>query len=171
MKYLRKYAKDKKLEQTIRKVLIFVAIFTLALEWTFPQHSVAAASFDGSIVNTALIEDVSLSQITAQNFPENDLRSARYSVKIIVTAYSSTIDQTDDTPFITASGAVVHEGIVAANWLPLGAQIRIPEYFGDQVFVVEDRMNDRFSRRVDIWMLTREQAEDWGLQYLTVEVL
>ncbi|MFH1112032.1 MAG: hypothetical protein V1712_03095 [Patescibacteria group bacterium] len=171
MKYLRKYAKNKKLEQIIRKMLIIAAILTLALEWTFPQHSASAASINGSLVNTSLIEDVSLPQVPAQNFPENNLRSARYSVKIVVTAYSSTIDQTDDTPFITASGEVVHDGIVGANWLPLGAQIRIPEYFGDKVFVVEDRMNERFSRRVDIWMLTREQAEAWGLQYLTVEVL
>src|SRR5437868_1496729 len=36
-----------------------------------------------------------------------------------ITAYSSTEDQTDDSPFITASGAHVADGIVAANFLPL----------------------------------------------------
>jgi len=88
-----------------------------------------------------------------------------------VTGYSSTVDQTDDTPFITASGAHVKDGIVAANWLPLGTKIKIPELFGDKVFVVEDRMNKRFSDRLDVWFPDRESAQSLGKKYTKIIVL
>src|SRR3989338_7593532 len=39
------------------------------------------------------------------------------TVSVVVTAYSSTTWQTDDSPLITASGTNVREGIVAANFL------------------------------------------------------
>ncbi len=35
-----------------------------------------------------------------------------------LTGYSSTVDQTNSQPFITASGAWVRDGIVATNFLP-----------------------------------------------------
>ncbi|MDZ4296044.1 MAG: hypothetical protein U1A16_01590 [Patescibacteria group bacterium] len=89
---------------------------------------------------------------------------------VVATAYSSTPDQTDDTPFITASGTTVRDGIVAANWLPIGAQIRLPEVYGDKVFVVEDRMHPRFGDRLDIWMTTREEAKQFGIRRVLVEV-
>ncbi|MBI2024881.1 MAG: 3D domain-containing protein [Candidatus Harrisonbacteria bacterium] len=88
-----------------------------------------------------------------------------------MTAYSSTPDQTDDTPFITASGAHVRDGIVAANFLPIGAVIKIPELFGEKVFVVEDRMHRRFSDRVDIWMPDRESAKKFGIRQAEIVVL
>ncbi len=88
-----------------------------------------------------------------------------------VTAYSSTPDQTDDTPFTTASGAHVADGIVAANFLPLHTHIKIPELFGEKVFVVEDRMAKRFQDRVDIWMPDRSSARKFGLHKAEIVVL
>ncbi len=96
---------------------------------------------------------------------------ARYTTVRLVTAYSSTVDQCDDTPFITANGTRVHDGIVAANWLKFGTRIRIPEVFGDKVFIVTDRMNPRFDDRLDIWMEHRADAVKFGLRKLEVEVL
>lgn len=93
-------------------------------------------------------------------------------VKVIVTAYSSTVWQTDDDPFITASGTRVKEGIIANNMLPFGTEIRIPEYFGDKVFVVEDRMNRRKGPYwVDIWFATTQEAVDFGIREAYIEVL
>src|SRR3989344_3213041 len=63
---------------------------------------------------------------------------------LAATAYSSTPDQTDDTPFITAKGTTVRDGIIAANFLPFGTRIKIPDIYGDKIFVVEDRMNRRY---------------------------
>jgi 3D (Asp-Asp-Asp) domain-containing protein len=87
------------------------------------------------------------------------------------TAYTSTVDQCDSTPFITANGTKVYDGIVAANWLKFGTRVRIPEYFGDKVFVVTDRMHPRFADRIDVWMDDIEEARRFGIRKLTVEVL
>ena len=97
-------------------------------------------------------------------------RVAYKKVKISMTAYSSTPDQTDSTPFITANGSHVRDGIVAANFLPFGTKVRIPEVFGDKVFSVEDRMNARYYYKMDVWMPTYEEARDFGLKYVEVEI-
>lgn len=78
------------------------------------------------------------------------------------TAYSSTVDQTDDTPFIAANGTYVHDGMVAANFLPFGTVIKIPEVYGDKIFVVEDRMHRRFQNRIDVWFPDRQSALEFG---------
>ena len=90
---------------------------------------------------------------------------------VITTAYSSTPDQTDDTPFITASGTQVRDGLVAANFLPFGTQIKIPEFYGDKVFIVEDRMHSRKEYQVDIWFPNKTEALDFGAKLTTIEVL
>lgn len=89
---------------------------------------------------------------------------------VTVTAYSSTPDQTDDTPFIAASGKHVHDRMVAANFLRFGTRVKFPDYFGDKSFFVEDRMHERFSDRMDVWMETREEAKQFGIRRLKVEI-
>jgi len=93
------------------------------------------------------------------------------NIWVVVTAYSSTPDQTDSTPFITASGTHVRDGIVACNFLRIGNRVRFPRLYGDKVFVVEDRMAVKNSHKIDIWFTTREQAKQFGLKYTKVEVL
>lgn len=89
---------------------------------------------------------------------------------VTVTAYSSTPDQTDDTPFIAASGKRVFDGMVAANFLRFGTRVKFPDYFNNKAFFVEDRMHERFSDRMDIWFETREQAKKFGIRRLRVEI-
>ena len=43
--------------------------------------------------------------------------------------------------------------------------------FGDKVFVVEDRMNKRYWHRVDVWMPTRQEAINFGIRTLRIEIL
>lgn len=94
------------------------------------------------------------------------------TIKAVLTAYSSTPDQTDDTPFITASGKYVRDGIIANNMLPLGTKVQIPGLFGDKVFVVEDRMNKRMgSHRFDIWLPERQLALNFGVKSAEIVVL
>jgi 3D (Asp-Asp-Asp) domain-containing protein len=88
-----------------------------------------------------------------------------------ITAYSSDVDQTDNTPFITANGTYVHDGIVATNLLPFGTQVQIPALFGDKIFTVEDRMNHRMTDGMDIWMPSRARAIFFGSNYANVVVL
>lgn len=102
----------------------------------------------------------------------NPAPKAVKTIKVVVTAYSSTPDQTDDTPFITASGKHVADGIVANNMLPMGTKIRIPSLYGDKVFVIEDRMNKRMSNyHIDVWMPERALAIKFGVKTADIEVL
>jgi 3D (Asp-Asp-Asp) domain-containing protein len=94
--------------------------------------------------------------------PTNGYRTIGEYV-VTVTAYSSTSDQTDEDPFTTASNRRVRWGYVAANFLPFGTNIMIPELFGDEVFEVQDRMNRRYSERVDIWFPSRSHAAVFGV--------
>lgn len=91
--------------------------------------------------------------------------------KMTVTAYSSTPEETDDTPFITASGMHVRDGIVATNQLPFGTNIRIPEHFGDKIFVVQDRMHRRKKNNIDVWMSSKEKALRFGITAADVIIL
>lgn len=102
--------------------------------------------------------------------PKDEKLKTAYNNRI-VTAYSSTPEETDETPFITASGNQVRFGIAAANWLPIGTEVRIPEYFGDQVFKVEDRMNEKHGDRLDIWMPSKDEALEFGRRITKIEVL
>lgn len=103
--------------------------------------------------------------------PKTQKTQAKRIFIVPATAYSSTPDQTDDTPFITAAGTHVRDGVVAANFLPLGTVIKIPELYGEKTFVVEDRMNKRYDYRVDVWFPTREAAKEFGLRKIKIEVL
>jgi 3D (Asp-Asp-Asp) domain-containing protein len=102
----------------------------------------------------------------------NSSTKAIKTIKVKVTAYSSTADQTDDTPFITASGKYVEDGIIANNMLPFGTKVMIPELYGDKVFTVEDRMNSgKSDYHIDIWMPTRSSAVNFGIKTAEIEVL
>ena len=88
-----------------------------------------------------------------------------------VTAFSSSPDETDDTPFITASGKVTHHGVLAANFLPFGTKVRIPALFKNRIFVVEDRMHPRKAGFVDIWMSSKGEALDFGIHQAEIEII
>ena len=93
------------------------------------------------------------------------------TIKTVLTAYSSTPDQTDSTPFITASNTRVRDGIVAANFLAFGTKVQIPSLFGDKVFTVEDRMAKKHNDKMDIWFPERHLAKKFGVQEAEVIVL
>lgn len=90
-------------------------------------------------------------------------------VRVLSTAYSSTADQTDGDPFVTASGERVRPGTMAANFLPLGTKVRI----GRTIYTITDRMNARFNNKyvVDIWKPSRSEAIAHGARILEMEVI
>ena len=89
-----------------------------------------------------------------------------------VTAYSSTPEETDDTPFITASGKHVAENIIANNLLPFGTKIKIPELYGNKVFIVGDRMASYKSKyHIDLWMPSKALAINFGVKTAEIQVL
>lgn len=89
--------------------------------------------------------------------------------QVVATAYSSTVDQTDSSPFITASGTHVHDGTIAANFLKFGTKVMIPAIYGEKIFTVEDRMRD--SHKIDVWFPSREQAIRFGVKRTTIMVV
>lgn len=120
-----------------------------------------------------MLESFSQNNLSGLNANDNlsgNLNSEPKMVRYVtITAYSSTPDQTDSTPFITANGTYVGDGIVAANFLNFGTKIKIPELFEDKIFSVEDRMNAKYNSRLDIWMATRESAKNFGVKYAKIE--
>lgn len=122
------------------------------------SHSIEASSAETKI------RESSISALSApQQYPK--------SFTATVTGYSSTPDQTDDTPFITAANTPVRDGIVAANFLPIGTRIKIPGYSGPKIYTVEDRMHARFSDRVDIWFVDRASAQYFGKRDLEIVIV
>jgi 3D (Asp-Asp-Asp) domain-containing protein len=93
-------------------------------------------------------------------------------VRAVITAYTSTPGQTDSTPFIAAKGKYVYDGMIAANWLPIGTKVKIPSLYGDKIFTVDDRMNARYGfGRMDIWLdNTRNLARKFGVKRVPVEI-
>ena len=104
-------------------------------------------------------------------YKERTRAAEKITYQVHVTAYTSRPEETDDTPYLTASGSFVRDGIVASNFLQMGTLIKIPEYFGEKVFRVEDRMHKRFNNRVDIWFSNLEEAQKFGKKFTTIEVL
>lgn len=98
-----------------------------------------------------------------------------------VTAYNvGDPAQTDDSPCIGASNknlcekVAKGENICAANFVPFGTRLQITADNGWEFeCVVEDRMNSRYSNRVDIAMSLdeKQRALQFGLQKLNVRVL
>ena len=101
--------------------------------------------------------------------------------KIISTAYNSEENQTDSTPFITASGARVQNGTLAlsrdmiraenAMMRQMGYNPTATISYGDTVeliyvrkMVVHDTMNKRYTNRGDIWMDSLQDARTWGVR-------
>jgi 3D (Asp-Asp-Asp) domain-containing protein len=146
------------------------------------EFPIAGSIFAGIIIGICLLGIV-VPQATIADF--DNMTNASYVakntnvsekavkiIKVIITAYSSTPDQTDDTPNITASNKQVRDGIIANNMLPFGTKVRIPELYGDKIFVVEDRMNRRKSNyHIDIWMPDRESAIIFGVKTAEIEIL
>lgn len=152
----------------------FAVILALFSDLMFPKATAADSNVPdftvmaGERVQTAV---VSITDPTsASQLERADDTTPKRVIYVTVTAYSSTPDQTDDSPFVTADGTWVHDGTLAANFLPFGTKVRLPDYSGDKVYTVEDRMNERYTYRADVWMTTREAAKQFGVKKLKMEI-
>ena len=106
----------------------------------------------------------------------NEAKKAAKIIKVVITAYSSSWDETTGIPgmpgTITASGKTVADGVIANNMLPFGTKVRIPKLYGNKIFVVEDRMNkNKGKHQIDIWMPSKPLAVNFGVKTLDMEIL
>jgi len=102
---------------------------------------------------------------------QTPIEEGKERLTVTITAYSSTRRQTDDTPFITALGTSVRDGVVAANFLPFGTRVKIPKLFGDKIFIVEDRTAPKYGDRLDIWHADEVSAWRFGKRIAEIVVL
>jgi 3D (Asp-Asp-Asp) domain-containing protein len=156
-------------------VFIFIAaIFTFLL----PQAEVLASSANASEPNEERAIDfqptVTAEELINIKLPVNEIKVLRTKT-VTITAYNALPEQTDSTPCITADGTDICKNknikVVAANWLPFGTKVRIPEYFGDTVFEVHDRMNPKYNNRLDVLMESVPEAKRFGRRTLQIEIL
>ena len=145
-----------------------VLIIVLILSWfLIPTSSVRSAGYPlekaqpilKSLPNPCYLDDV----VCLYEQPE-----IIEEFEATVYGYSSTVDQTDSSPEITASGRRVHSGTVANNCLPFGTKVLIE----NREYVIEDRMNVRYGCNMfDIWFPTKEAAKQWGKRKIKIQVL
>ena len=159
------------MKQTITRIIFAsFAAFTMAIIPISEEKIGKRPALSGK--PPAIIRELSFSQANALlPIPSPTPQKIVKTIRVVVTAYSSTPEQTDDTPFITASGTRVRDGIVAANFLPMGTKIKLPDIYGDRIFVVEDRMHPRKKYMVDIWFASYQDAKEFGAKLTYVEVL
>lgn len=161
-------------------VFQFLLFFTpaLAAETVAIQEQEEVISL-GNLDKSDLMEENAqkiADTITANNvLPKNKDYVVKSVSTHVITAYNSEPGQTDNSPCITANGFNVcahgEEDTIAANFLKFGTKVRIPELFGDRVFIVRDRMNQKHPNRVDIWMKERSTAIKFGVKTAKIEVL
>jgi len=168
-----------------KKIIIFL-VFVLFFEFLLFPAPVAASQMDEVAIISQEQSDIpGQNQINQEmtinimefngKLPQSAGAEIEFSRHTVVTAYNSEVGQTDDSPCITANGYNVCENgvedTIAANFLPFGSKVKIPALFGDRVFVVRDRMNKRFSNRVDVWMVEKPDAVNFGVKIAKIEVL
>ncbi len=169
---------DKEISDKAGIVILSVIIF---FSFNFPQHSIVYAeeSRGGEVLifsnNYNKIEEYTLTPSKHIEEEVIEIEKPKKTMHVYATAYNSLPEQTDSTPCITANGYNLcefeTEDTIAANFLPFGTRVRIPDYFGERVFIVRDRMNARYENRIDVWMKEYKDARKFGKRYLKIEVL
>ncbi len=145
-------------------ILFYLGIDPIKAYFNQGQGIVVEEIGDDSLV---IVQDNTLVSI---NSPTTEV--VKKKMNVVITAYSSCPFETNSSPFITASGKFVEHGIVANNLFPFGTRIRIPELYGDEIFVIQDRMHPRKGYyHVDIWFSSKEGALEFGSKRTYIEVL
>jgi len=161
-----------------QKALVLAVLIVVLASMINPGVAKAQNEENGLI---SAIKDFFIGEETASStFPVAEDRKAVRTVWVTVTAYSSTVDQCDSTPCITANGFDLCKNYkeratadtIAANFLKFGTHVRLADAFGDQVFIVRDRMNSKYNgqNRIDVWMPTREEAIAFGVKRIKMEI-
>ena len=140
----------------------------LELKTQSNENSLIISSFQEMSESLVTIEKNSLLPVSSLFISNPD----NTTIKVIITAYSSSSWQTDSTPFVTAAGTKVRDGIIANNLLAFGTKVKIPELYGNKIFVVEDRMHYRKSDyHFDIWFPSYGEALNFGAKTTYIEIL
>jgi 3D (Asp-Asp-Asp) domain-containing protein len=167
------YLKQPVLGQKILIILISAVLFTGVLPlFKAKTHQIEAEKVILSLNNVPGLVISQGNSLFPLSNPNNPEPKVAWKLMVVATAYSSTVWQTDDTPYITAAGTSVRDGIIANNILAFGTRVRIPELYGDKIFVVEDRMSwKKGNHQIDIWFPEYWQAKNFGAKTTLIEIL
>ena len=90
-----------------------------------------------------------------------------------VTAYTSCPNETDDTPFLTATMDSVRVGVVAGDpeIFKFGTKFIIPGYNKGRACVMLDSGSKIKGYSLDVWMKSKEEARKWGRRKIKVKRL
>jgi len=84
-------------------------------------------------------------------------------------AYTASVDETDENPLIMASGKIVYIGAIACpRHIKLGTVIELKSGVR---YTCEDRMNIRYKNNFDIFMSSKGEALDFGRKSLEYKVI
>lgn len=171
--------------QSLIILVLIACVFQFLLFFTPALAAAAVAADNEAQISLGAISKSAVMEVNAQKIadeiPQATSTPAVVQYKVVrtsthvMTAYNSEVGQTDDSPCITANGFnVCKHGIedtVAANFLKLGTKVKIPDLYGDRIFVVRDRMNKKHPNRVDIWMKDRPSAIKFGVKTVKIQVV
>lgn len=163
---------ERKTVEKSLKLMVNLALLTGFLWHTLNPAVVLAKNSIETALFSQKNREVTLSSSAEGRMFHPNVDMPDKKVLAVITAYSSTVDQCDSDPFIAASGKRVYDGMIAANFLPLGTKIKIPSLYGDKIFTVDDRMNARYGYgRMDIWMdAPRAEVNAFGVKRVEVEI-
>lgn len=175
--------------QSFLLFLLIACVFQFVLFFTPALAAETVAAQDGNLITLdsvnkspemdqeaqKIANSTNITPVVASTTPEKAPAKVKSTSVHVITAYNSDVAQTDDSPCVTANGFNVckHgvEDTIAANFLKMGTKVKIPDLYGDRVFVVRDRMNARHANRVDIWMKDRASAIKFGVKTAKIQVL
>ena len=174
--------KNKLFSLKLAKKIVFSLVVVIVFDFIFFPFPTLASGFDNNNAEASNEQVIIVNMASKNNsdaiintLPENTEKQVKKSAYYTVTAYTSEAAQTDSSPCITANGFNLCEhGVedsIATNFLPFGTKIRMPEIFGDRVFIVRDRMNARYTNRFDVWMINKADAKKFGVKIAKIEIL
>lgn len=97
------------------------------------------------------------------------------TIEVLATAYNSVLNQTDDSPFEAAWGDILDPEIksiaISSDLLDMGltqySKVVIDGLPGE--YLVLDKMNSRWEKKIDIYMGTDvQEALEWGIKKVII---
>ena len=134
-------------EAILKRLYVVVGVAVILTNWLVPA-SASAAGLDIFNLFTPNVDE------NQPKFPLAKNRAPLRTLRVAATAYSSEPRQTDDSPCrpsMWSYDLCAHflsngeENSIAANFLSLGTKVRFPDLYGDKIFIVRDRMNERYN--------------------------
>jgi 3D (Asp-Asp-Asp) domain-containing protein len=169
---------------------IVALLVAQTVAFSSPKHAPAEPVV--ALALTVAVEVLAEPRVVAslERIVEGPVANPVFSVR--GTAYNSMVSQTNDQPFITATGQRTGWGIVAVSRdllggdLPYGTLVRLrdlgnyhngrgsgvyQDLLDETVFVVEDTMHPRKRNQIDLWFADYASALAWGVRQIEVEVV